>query len=80
MAGDARDRPLEAVRFAGGDLRQQASGQREELLGRLVDAHTFDVPEGMVEKEIMSMARHQAARMARKTSRGQRIRFSRLPP
>jgi trigger factor len=44
---------------------EQASGQREELLGKLVDAHSFDVPEGMVEKELMSMARHQAARMAR---------------
>lgn len=44
---------------------EQASGQREELLGKLVDAHAFDVPEGMVERELMSMARHQAARMAR---------------
>ena len=44
---------------------EQASGQREELLGKLVEAHAFDVPEGMVEKELMSMARHQAARMAR---------------
>ncbi len=42
-----------------------ASGQREELLGKLVDAHTFDVPEGMVERELMSMARAQATRMAR---------------
>ncbi len=43
----------------------QASAQREELLGKLVDAHTFDVPEGMVEKELMSMARQQAMRLAR---------------
>ncbi len=42
-----------------------ASGQREELLGKLVDAHAFDVPEGMVERELMSMARSQATRMAR---------------
>lgn len=44
---------------------EQASAQREELLGRLVDAHPFDVPEGMVEKELMSMARSQAMRLAR---------------
>lgn len=44
---------------------EQASGQREELLGRLVDAHTFDVPEGMLEKELMSMARSHAMRLAR---------------
>jgi trigger factor len=39
--------------------------QREELLGSLINAHTFDVPEGMVEKELMSMARQQASRMVR---------------
>lgn len=44
---------------------EQASAQREELLGKLVEAHSFDVPEGMVEKEIMSMARSQALRLAR---------------
>jgi trigger factor len=42
-----------------------ASGQREELLGKLVEAHSFEVPEGMVERELMSMARSQATRMAR---------------
>jgi trigger factor len=44
---------------------EQASAQREELLGKLVEAHAFDVPEGMVEKELMSMARQQAVRLAR---------------
>jgi trigger factor len=42
-----------------------ASGQREELLGKIVDAHSFDVPEGMVERELMNMARSHATRMAR---------------
>ena len=43
----------------------QASGQREALLAKLVDAHSFDVPPGMVERELQSMARSQATRMAR---------------
>lgn len=42
-----------------------ASGQREELLAKLVDMHTFDTPDGMVERELMSMARTQAMRLAR---------------
>lgn len=42
------------------------SGQREELLSKLVDAHSFDVPPGMVERELQSMARQQATRMARR--------------
>ena len=42
-----------------------ASAQREEIMSKLVDAHTFDVPEGMVEKELMGMARSQAMRAAR---------------
>jgi trigger factor len=41
------------------------SAQREELLSKLVDAHTFDVPPGMVERELQAMARQQATRMAR---------------
>jgi trigger factor len=44
---------------------EQGSAQREELMSRLVDAHTFDVPEGMVEHELQTMARQQAARFAR---------------
>ena len=44
---------------------EQSSAQREELLGKLVDAHTFDVPQGMVDRELTSMARHQLTRMAR---------------
>ncbi len=43
----------------------QASAQREALLSKLVDAHSFDVPPGMVERELQSMARSQATRMAR---------------
>lgn len=42
-----------------------ASAQREELLSKLVDAHSFDVPPGMVERELQAMARQQATRMAR---------------
>lgn len=44
---------------------EQASGQREELMEKLVAAHSFDAPEGMVERELMSMARSQAMRLAR---------------
>lgn len=43
-----------------------ASSQREALLSKLVDAHTFDVPGGMVERELQSMARSQATRLARR--------------
>jgi trigger factor len=42
-----------------------ASAQREELLSKIVDAHSFDVPPGMVERELQAMARQQATRMAR---------------
>jgi trigger factor len=44
---------------------EQAAGQREEIMKKLVEAHDFDVPEGMVERELMAMARTQATRMAR---------------
>jgi trigger factor len=44
---------------------EQATGQREEIMNMLVASHTFDVPEGMVEKELISMARSQAMRAAR---------------
>jgi len=44
---------------------EQSSAQREELLGKIVDAHTFDVPLGMVDRELNAMARHQVTRMAR---------------
>jgi trigger factor len=43
-----------------------ASSQRETLLAKLVDAHTFDVPAGMVERELQSMGRSQASRLARR--------------
>jgi trigger factor len=45
---------------------EQASAQREEILSKLVDAHSFDVPPGMVERELQSMARQQATRLARR--------------
>jgi trigger factor len=43
----------------------QASAQREELLAKVVDAHTFDIPPGMVDRELQSMARSHATRLAR---------------
>ena len=43
----------------------QASAQREALLSKLVDAHSFDVPPGMMARELQSMARSQATRIAR---------------
>ena len=42
------------------------SSQREEILNKLVEAHSFDVPTGMVERELQSMARQQATRLARR--------------
>jgi trigger factor len=45
---------------------EQTSAQREAVLSKLVDAHTFDVPPGMVDRELMSMARSYATRMARR--------------
>ncbi len=45
---------------------EQASSQRETLLSKLVDSHTFDVPPGMVDRELQSMARSQATRLARR--------------
>ena len=44
----------------------QASAQREALLSKLVDSHTFDVPPGMVDRELLSMARSHATRLARR--------------
>jgi trigger factor len=41
------------------------SAQREAILTKLIDAHSFEVPEGMVDREINSMARQQVTRMAR---------------
>ncbi len=45
---------------------EQSSDQREAILSKLVDGHTFDVPPGMVERELQSMARSHATRMARR--------------
>jgi trigger factor len=44
----------------------QTSAQREVILSKLVESHNFDVPPGMVERELQSMARSQATRMARR--------------
>ncbi len=44
---------------------EQTSAQREELLAKLIDSHQFDVPPGMVERELQGMMRKQATRMAR---------------
>jgi trigger factor len=44
---------------------EQASAQREELLTKLIEAHSFDVPPGMVERELQSMFRQHATRQAR---------------
>jgi trigger factor len=44
---------------------EQVSAQREQLLSALINAHAFDVPDGMVERELNSMARQQVTRMAR---------------
>lgn len=44
---------------------EQVSGQREQILNTLISAHSFDVPSGMVERELNSMARQQVTRMAR---------------
>ncbi len=44
---------------------ERESAQREELMTKLVDAHSFEVPQGMVEHELQTMARQQATRFAR---------------
>lgn len=44
---------------------EQASDQRETILSKLVAEHAFDVPPGMVERELHSMARSHATRMAK---------------
>jgi len=46
-------------------LNEMNTDQREELLSKLIDSHTFEVPSGMVERELKSMMRKQASRMAR---------------
>lgn len=45
---------------------EQTSVQRETLLSTLIESHTFDVPAGMVDRELMSMARSHATRLARR--------------
>jgi trigger factor len=45
---------------------EQASSQREAILSTLVAAHQFEVPAGMVDRELQTMARSQAAHMARR--------------
>ncbi|HAK60684.1 MAG TPA: trigger factor [Nitrospiraceae bacterium] len=45
--------------------REQESAQREELLSKIVEAHSFEIPASMVEEELKAMIRQQAQRMAR---------------
>ena len=45
---------------------EQSSAQREQILSKLVESHSFDVPPGMVDRELQSMARQQAQRMAQR--------------
>ncbi len=45
---------------------EQSSAQREAIVSKLVGDHAFDVPPGMVERELQSMARSHATRMARR--------------
>ncbi len=51
--------------LAGRNRDENAAAQREELMTKLVDAHTFEVPQGMVEFELRTMARQHATRLAR---------------
>jgi trigger factor len=39
--------------------------QKDDLLAKLIDSHTFDVPEGLVEQELNFMANQQAAYLQR---------------
>ncbi|HUJ18156.1 MAG TPA: trigger factor [Nitrospirota bacterium] len=43
-----------------------AAAQREEIMAKLIEAHSFEVPQGMVERELQSMARQHVTRMARR--------------
>lgn len=43
-----------------------ASAQREEIMTKLIEAHTFEVPAGMVDRELQSLARQHATRMAKR--------------
>jgi trigger factor len=43
-----------------------ATAQREEILSKLVESHTFENPPVMVHHELQSMAHQQATRMARR--------------
>jgi trigger factor len=45
---------------------QLAAAQREAIMGKLIDAHSFDVPPGMVQRELQSMARQHLTRLARR--------------
>src|SRR3990172_2282638 len=53
-----------------------ASSQREELLSKLVDAHTFDVPPGMVKQQAVRLARQG---MDVKSFDAEKYREERLP-
>ena len=44
---------------------EQSTRQREEILAKLVESHTFDIPPIMVDRELQSMAQQYATRAAR---------------
>ena len=48
-----------------GKKSEQNMAQREEIVAKLIDSHTFEVPSSMVDRELLFMARQQATRMAR---------------
>jgi trigger factor len=45
---------------------EQANAQREEILSKLVESHSFEVPPTMVDRELEALARHHATQMARR--------------
>ncbi len=44
----------------------QATAQREELMTRLIESHTFEIPSVMVDRELQALARQHATFMARR--------------
>jgi trigger factor len=48
-----------------GKKSEQNMAQREEIVAKLIESHTFEVPSSMVDRELLFMARQQATRMAR---------------
>jgi trigger factor len=50
----------------GRKRNDQATAQREEILTKLVESHTFENPSILVDHELQAMARQHATRMARR--------------